>query len=129
PATLVFYEAPHRLIKCLGDCLEILGDRPAAVGRELTKLHETTHRGRLSELKGHFESVGVKGEIVLSVAAGDPNPKVPPGTKTLLERVAELELEGHDHKAALKRAAKEFGMSKSAAYKLVLDSVSSASNR
>ena len=50
PATLVFYEAPHRLAKSLVDCLDVLGDRRAAVARELTKLHEETVCGTLSEL-------------------------------------------------------------------------------
>ena len=50
PSTLVFYEAPHRIKECLDDARQILGDRQAAVARELTKLHEEMIRGRLSDL-------------------------------------------------------------------------------
>src|SRR5436190_6997454 len=55
PATLVIYEAPHRLSKSLTDCAEILGDRRAAVARELTKLHEEVARDTLSGLAARYE--------------------------------------------------------------------------
>jgi 16S rRNA (cytidine1402-2'-O)-methyltransferase len=76
PATLVFFESPRRLAETLADLGAELGDRPAAVARELTKLYETTRRGTLSELAEHFCRDGPpKGEIVVLVgppAAGDP---------------------------------------------------------
>jgi 16S rRNA (cytidine1402-2'-O)-methyltransferase len=76
PATLVFFESPRRLAETLTDLGAELGDRPAAVARELTKLYETTRRGTLSELAEHFAREGPpKGEIVVLVgppAAGDP---------------------------------------------------------
>lgn len=66
--TMIFYESPFRLVKTLGQLAEVLGDdREAAVSRELTKLHEENARGTLAELKKHFESKTVKGEIVLIV--------------------------------------------------------------
>ncbi|MEM7694574.1 MAG: 16S rRNA (cytidine(1402)-2'-O)-methyltransferase [Pseudomonadota bacterium] len=65
-ATLVLYEAPHRLSAMLADAAAVLGDREAAVARELTKRFETVARGRLSALAEAFESV--KGEIVVLVA-------------------------------------------------------------
>ena len=68
-ATLVFYEAPQRLGECLADLLAELGDRPACVARELTKLHETLHSGGLDELAAHFAGAEVKGEIVVVVGA------------------------------------------------------------
>jgi len=99
------------------DCLDILGDRHAAVVRELTKLHEETVRGSLSQLAEKYSTANPKGEIVL-VIAGHTEDAVPAQTETALaERVAELEAEGEDRKAALKRAAKEFGLSKSEAYR------------
>ncbi len=66
--TLIFYESPHRLLASLGDAAEILGDRPAAIGRELTKMYEEILRGRLSELKTELETrPTLKGEFVLVV--------------------------------------------------------------
>ena len=67
PATLIFYEAPHRLAETLKDALEILGEREAVVARELTKLHEELRRGRLSELAEHYSNEEPRGEIVLLI--------------------------------------------------------------
>lgn len=118
PATLVFYEAPHRLGKSLADCAEILGDRNAAVARELTKLHEEIARGKLNELGARFALKHVKGEIVLIIDRASAKIIELPSVKSLSKRVKALEKEGMDHKAALKKAAKEFGLSKSEAYRL-----------
>lgn len=68
PGTLVFFEAPHRLGPALADLAEVLGDRPAAVARELTKRFETVDRGTLSELAARHAAGETKGEIVLLVA-------------------------------------------------------------
>ncbi len=66
--TIVFYESPYRLVKLLQQILDVFGsDRKASVSRELTKLHEETVRGTLTELIKHFEKKGVKGEIVVIV--------------------------------------------------------------
>ena len=121
PATLVFYEGPHRLTKSLIDCLEILGDRKAAVARELTKLYEECVRGSLAELITWSMENPPRGEFVILIdAARAPDP-VDADAAHLPDRVAELESSGLDHKAALKQAAREFGMSKSAAYRALLD--------
>lgn len=67
--TTVLYESPHRLLKSLGQMKDILGDdRIVVVARELTKLHETFHRGTLGELYAHFEKTAPKGEMVILVA-------------------------------------------------------------
>ena len=118
PATLVFYEAPHRIGKSLADCHEILGDRNAAVARELTKIHEETLRGTLIELGRVYSKAKAKGEIVLVIERGKNDPVRVEGT-TLAERIKELENEGLDPKSALKKAAKEFGVSKSEAYRQI----------
>lgn len=120
PATLVLYETPHRLGRSLADCLDILGDRRAVVGREITKLHEEFLRGRLSELAERFESSSVRGEIVLVIDRPSSGTPTPSPMLTIEARIAQLEGEGIDRKAALKKAAKEFGMSKSEAYKILL---------
>ncbi len=69
PRTVVLYESPHRLVKLLGQLAEHLGeDRPAAVGRELSKLHEEVRRGTLAELAAHYGAQAkVRGEIVVVV--------------------------------------------------------------
>ena len=117
PATLIFYEAPHRLAKSLADCAELLGDRHAAVARELTKLHEKIARGTLVELATGFANRVVKGEIVLVDDRAAEKRHEPPTAKTLSKRVKEIEKEGFDTKTALKKAAKEFGLSKSEVYR------------
>ena len=66
-ATLIFYEAPHRLGASLADCAAVLGDRPAAVARELTKRFEEMRRGGLAELAAHYRDVAPRGEITLVV--------------------------------------------------------------
>ena len=69
--TIILYESPHRLIKCLEQLKEFLGDRQASVSREITKMFEETVRGSLSELIQHFSEKGVKGEFVVVVAGKD----------------------------------------------------------
>ncbi len=69
PATLVIYEAPHRIAETLRDAAEVLGDREAALVREITKLHEECRRGRLGELAARIEAEGPpRGELVLVIA-------------------------------------------------------------
>ncbi|HSW01731.1 MAG TPA: 16S rRNA (cytidine(1402)-2'-O)-methyltransferase [Sedimentisphaerales bacterium] len=68
--TLIYYESPFRLRKLLEDALEVFGDRPAAVAKELTKLYESVRRGRLSELLMNLEE-NPKGEYVVLVAGKD----------------------------------------------------------
>ncbi len=82
PASLVFFESARRLGESLGDMAEVLGIRPAAVARELTKLHEEVRRGPLDELAAHYADAGApKGEVVVVVA--------PPG-----KEAAEVDLDG-----------------------------------
>lgn len=70
--TLIFFESPHRLLASLADALDELGDRPAVVGRELTKLHEEVLRGSLARLLEALESrPSLKGEFVLVVGPRD----------------------------------------------------------
>ncbi|MEP6944873.1 MAG: 16S rRNA (cytidine(1402)-2'-O)-methyltransferase [Acidobacteriota bacterium] len=119
PATLVFYEAPHRLNRMLADSRDTLGDRQAAVVRELTKLHEEIVRGTLVTLAELYTSEAVKGEIVVVISRASTEFTAAPLT-TLSDRVTGLEAEGLDHKAALKKAAKEFGLNRSAAYRQLI---------
>jgi 16S rRNA (cytidine1402-2'-O)-methyltransferase len=79
PETLVLYEAPHRLRETLSDLRALLGDRPAAVCRELTKLHEEVLRAPLSALVDHFHSVEPRGEFTLVVSGCGPQAARRPG--------------------------------------------------
>ncbi|MFO1184690.1 MAG: 16S rRNA (cytidine(1402)-2'-O)-methyltransferase [Bauldia sp.] len=108
-ATLVFYEAPHRLAESLADMAAELGaDRPAAVARELTKLHETVLRDGLAALAARFAAEGaVKGEIVVLV--GPPPPAGEPDGAEIDRRLAEL-LADHSVSAAAALAAEEMGL-------------------
>lgn len=120
PATLVLYETPHRLAKSLADCLDILGDRRAAIARELTKLHEETVRGGLGDLLAKFGTQSVKGELILVIGRAEIEriSRADASKETLEQRIKVLMVEGLDRKAALKAAAKGFGLSKSEAYRL-----------
>ena len=120
PGTLIFYEAPNRLAAALSDAHEILGERQAVVARELTKLHEEIGRGRLSELATRFSSVeSARGEIVLiidrKVIEGEPRESNPNTSIGIL--IETLEKSGLDHRAALKKAARELGLSRAEAYR------------
>ena len=79
-ATLIFFESAQRLAESLAAIAEVLGDRPAAMARELTKLHEEVRRGSLRELAAHFEKQGApKGEVTLVV--GPPQDTAPDSAK------------------------------------------------
>jgi len=120
PGTLIFYEAPHRLAATLKDAFEILGEREAVVARELTKLHEEIARGRLSELAARFSSAETaRGEIVLIVDRNmiESETKAAVPRTSVVELVERLENEGLDHRVALKKAARELGLSRAEAYR------------
>ncbi|MDX6305099.1 MAG: rRNA (cytidine1402-2-O)-methyltransferase [Blastocatellia bacterium] len=124
PATLVFYEAPHRIAATLADALAVLGNRPAAVARELTKIHEEIARGSLHELIQRFGKPA-RGEMVLLISGAGieesaTTEEAAPAWRRLIERVSELESEGLDAKAALKKAARELGIKRAEAYRLVV---------
>ena len=119
PATLVFYETPHRISASLRDALSVLGDRMASTARELTKLHEETSRGTLSQLVSKFDAESPRGEFVLVIDREGPGLSHSENVgRTVSERVAELESEGLDRKSALKQTAKERGIGKSEAYRI-----------
>lgn len=120
PGTLIFYETPHRLGAALNDAAEILGPRPAVVARELTKLHEELRRGALDELAKHYSSAeGVRGEIVLLIDRNrnEANRAQVTTENDIVSLVARLESEGLDRRAALKKAARELGLTRAEAYR------------
>jgi 16S rRNA (cytidine1402-2'-O)-methyltransferase len=116
PGTLILYEAPHRLPEMLADAAEILGERPAVVARELTKLFETVRRGNLPDLAGQFAREGPpKGEIVVLVGegtAGAPGPEA----DAALDYKIEAALARHSIKDAAALVAAEAGVPKRDVY-------------
>ena len=118
PGTLIFYEAPHRLAAALRDAHELLGEREAVVARELTKLHEEIKRGRLSELAGYFEAEDrARGEIVVLIDRHLIAEATDKTETSIAALVDQFEQEGLDHRAALKKAARELGLSRAEAYR------------
>jgi len=124
PRTQVFYEAPHRIVEALEDVVEVLGSgRHLVVAREVTKLHEEFLRGRAGEvLKNLKARDAVKGEITLLIGKaeeGEAQGAVDAGVRlSVRQRVEQIIAEEKvDEKAALKKVAKERGVSKSEAYR------------
>jgi 16S rRNA (cytidine1402-2'-O)-methyltransferase len=123
--TIILYEGPHRVQECIADAREILGDRPACLAREVTKLHEEFLRGKLSELLTSLEERPARGEITLLIGAADASE---PGShadsaQSLAARVEELMHQAKlDRKEALKLAAKEHGITRRAAYGQLISS-------
>jgi 16S rRNA (cytidine1402-2'-O)-methyltransferase len=124
PATLVFYEAPHRIAATLRDASEVLGNRPAVIARELTKVHEEFQRGSLRELADAFDAKKeARGEMVLLIGGpqsnlSDDHEEHRPSSGALAELVSRFEGEGLETKAALKKAARELGLKRDEAYRL-----------
>ena len=118
--TDVFYEAPHRLLETLGDVVELLGSsRQIVVAREVTKIHEEFVRGAAAEVMERLKSrVLIKGEITLLIGKAEPTESVRESSASVRQRVAQLMAEEQiDEKAALKKLAKERGVSKSEIYR------------
>ena len=114
-ATLVFYEAPHRIVETLQDIQETLGSRPVVVARELTKIHEEFLRGTAAVLREALEKrPALKGEITLMVGKGQA---VETDDQPLDRAVAELVEAGVPRMDALKTVARRRGLSKREVYK------------
>ena len=121
PGTLIFYEAPHRLAMTLSDAYEILGEREAVVARELTKLHEEIRRGRLSKLSSHYaDEENPRGEIVVLIDHNVIDEPARKNAATVSSLVEQFEQDGLDHRAALKKAARELGLSRAEAYRKLI---------
>lgn len=121
PRTQVFYEAPHRVVETLEDIVAVLGaGRHIVVAREVTKLHEEFLRGRAAEILETLKSRGdVKGEITLLIAKAEEDAQEAATSRvSVRQRVEQIMAEDSvDEKGALKKVAKEMGVSKSEAYR------------
>lgn len=120
PATLIFYETPHRILESLEDASAAFGcSRPAVLARELTKIHEEFLRGSIEELRAGLATRDlVRGEMVLLIAGHAVNaPSAALSVRSLREGMLSLLAEGLTEQDALKRIAKESGRGKSELYR------------
>lgn len=115
--TLIFYEAPHKLIYTLKDMLESFGDREVALCKELTKLHETVIRTTFSKALADFEVVSPKGEYVMIIKGAEPKQKSEMTFEEAISLAKKLQENGESASNAAKIAAKESGFKKSEIYK------------
>jgi len=119
--TMVFYEAPHKLMSTLEDMAEVFGkDRPISLCRELTKLHEEVIRTTLGGAIELYTQQPPKGEFVLVVAGAEPVIREAATAEDAAKRVAELMTEGLSRKDAIKQTAKELDLPKNVVYDAAL---------
>ena len=119
--TMIFYEAPHKLLTTLPDLRGVFGgDRPISLCRELTKLHEEVVRTTLAEAVTRYTETPPKGEFVLIVAGAPAEQQEAPSETDAAARVSQLMAEGVSRKDAVKQAAKELGLPKNVVYDIAL---------
>ena len=129
-ASLVIFEAPHRVKAALKDILSTLGDRDIAVCREMTKLHQEVFRGTVSGALDHFTEP--RGEFVLVVAGAEPVSEGPQGSgpqgsgeagrEEAKQRLAELRAAGTNSRDAIALVGQETGLPRNVLYRLWLES-------
>lgn len=116
PMTMVFYEAPHRIVKMLSTVLEVLGDRKCCIAREITKIHEEFLRGTVSELLEAMKEEA-RGEMVVIIEGKTGETVI--SEDTIRETVGKYLAQGMRTSSAVKEAAKELGLNKNRVYDLV----------
>jgi len=118
-ATLIFYEAPHRVLEALEAIQQMLGPRPVVVARELTKIHEECLRGTAEEIRAQLAARGaVKGEMTILIGKATAPP---PDDTPLEEAVETLVRQGAKRMDAIKQVARRRGLSKRAVYDRLLE--------
>ena len=119
--TMIFYEAPHKLAATLADLAQVFGEeRPVSLCRELTKLHEQVWRTTLGQAAEYYRSNLPKGEFVLVVRGAQPRDEEAVSPEDGLALVERLRGEGLSLRDAVKRAAKELGLSRNQLYDLAV---------
>ena len=127
--TMIFYEAPHKLLATLTDMAEIFGeDRPISLCRELTKLHEEVVRTTLGQAVTRYTQSPPKGEFVLVVAGAPAEKQALPSETDAAARVSQLIAQGVSRKDAVKQTAKELGLPKNVVYDIALRDSDSEDN-
>ncbi len=119
--TLIFYEAPHKLVYTLQDMLEVLGDRRIALCRELTKLHEEVIRTTFSGALERYREKSPRGEYVLIVEGAPESETAPLSLAEAVEQVKALRASGLPVSEAARQVAKETGYKKGELYRLALE--------
>jgi 16S rRNA (cytidine1402-2'-O)-methyltransferase len=119
PRTLVFYEAPHRLKDSLRDLQEVLGDRPGALARELTKLHEEVLRGSLDEISMRVAAGAPRGEVVLMVSGSPGQPA--PEAGLLAEDISQLRARGLRVKEIAELLSEKYSRPRKEIYRLIVE--------
>lgn len=120
--TMIFYEAPHKLLNTLTDLSETFGSqRPISLCRELTKVHEEVIRTTLGEALERYTQAPPKGEFVLIVAGAPEKQKETPTAADVAGRVSALMAQGLSRKDAVKQTAAELGLPKNAVYSAALE--------
>lgn len=121
--TMIFYEAPHKLLTTLQDLAELFGpDRPVALCRELTKLHEEVIRTTLGEAVTRYTDQSPKGEFVLVVAGAESAAEEAPDPDDALAQVNALRREGVSLKDAVRQVADSMGLKRNLLYSMALES-------
>lgn len=112
--TLIFYEAPHRIIDTLNDIKNIFGDREGFVAKEITKLHEHIYRGKISQIVKELEKSKISGEYVIIIEGKQNVEKIV--SEGILSEIKFLMKRGFSRKEAVKKVAEEYGLSKKELY-------------
>ncbi len=120
PRTMIFYEAPHKLSSTLEDMLAAWGDRPVALVRELTKLHEEAVRTTLADAAQKYREEPPRGEFVLIIGGAPPREIVAAGPEEAAAVAAAYVREGLSPSEAARRAASETGMKKGDVYRALM---------
>ncbi len=121
PRTIVVFESPKRLGTLLPEALDVLGERPAAIARELTKLHEETVRGTLAALAERFGEESVRGEVVVVIGGATTSE---PDLDVLVEEARGLLHAGTSARDAADRVAERHGVSANRVYRRLLEPIS-----
>ena len=120
--TMIFYEAPHKLLTTLEDMADTFGeDRPISLCRELTKVHEEVIRTTLGEALERYTQAPPKGEFVLILAGAPEREREVPTATDAAARVNQLIAQGLSRKDAIKQTAAELGLPKNAVYSAALE--------
>jgi 16S rRNA (cytidine1402-2'-O)-methyltransferase len=114
PRTLIFYEAPHRVLETLEDMEKIFAERKAALAKEITKIHETVLRGSISEILNKLEKTTIAGEYIIVLEGKTAENRLI--TRDVLLEISSLMKKGFSRKEAVKKIAEAYGLSKKELY-------------
>lgn len=127
--TMIFYEAPHKLLTTLGDMQEAFGaDRPICLCRELTKLHEESVKTTIGQALSYYQENSPRGEYVLIVGGAAPKVQAAPSIEECIDRVNALRQSGLSMKDAVKQVSKDAGIPRNTLYDAALQASRGESN-